>query len=125
MYLLGMSGTEAELTAEGISWIGGTSADENTLEPFDLSTFKMDENVKVVLCGGDKAINYSKLSKAFQYLQAGCHFLSVNLDPKVPGKGGMHLGAGAVTFALVSAIGKDPTLIGKPGRPMWDCIAAK
>lgn len=130
VYLIAMSGTKEEFANHGISWIGPTSPEDNTLDPFDLASFERDPDVKVVLFGGDPAINYTKLSKAFQYLQGsdgreGCTFLCINLDNTVPGKGGMYLGAGLFALVLSTALGKRPLLIGKPERIMWDCIQAK
>jgi 4-nitrophenyl phosphatase len=127
VYLIGMSGVETELAGQGISWIGGTSTEDTQLGPFDLHNFERDASVKVVLCGGDKFITYKKLSKAFQYLigEKPCEFLSVSMDRVVPGQGGTHLAAGALTYTLSCALGREPLLLGKPGRAMWDCIVAK
>jgi 4-nitrophenyl phosphatase len=125
VYLIGTSGTEAELASQGISWIGGT--EDNTLAPFDLSALKLDSNVKAVLCASDQALNYTKLSKAFQYLQGSdhCEFLCAAPDVVVPAKGGLNLGAGALVSPLTAALGRGPLFIGKPERTMWDCIISK
>jgi 4-nitrophenyl phosphatase len=122
-----MSGCEAELASQGISWIGGTSLEDNPVTPFDLSAWKRDCNVKVVLCATDKSINYTKLSKGFQYLQGDdtCEFLCAAPDVAVPAKGGMDLGAGAFVSPLTAALGRGPLFIGKPERTMWDCIVSK
>lgn len=51
---------------------------DNTQAPFSLDTFELDPSVGAVLCGLDTAINYTKLSKAMQYItrNPGCLFLT-------------------------------------------------
>jgi 4-nitrophenyl phosphatase len=123
-----MSGIEEELTNEGVSFLGGTSPEDNTLQPFDLSSFKKDPNVTAVLCGLDTSINYTKLCKAFQYLHDGeekCKFLATNLDGTYPDAGGLLPGAGSVSAVLSYALKREPLSIGKPASTMLDCIKAK
>ncbi|KAF8752214.1 phosphatase [Rhizoctonia solani] len=67
VYVIGMKGLEEELEEEGISYIGGTDPADNTLNSFNLP-FEPDPAVAAVVCGLDTSINYTKLSKAFQYL---------------------------------------------------------
>ena len=104
---------------------------DNTLTPFDFSNFTLDSSVSAVLCGLDTSINYTKLSKAFQYLSCnpGCLFLATHEDSTYPAKsgsaGGLLPGAGAVSAPLRYALGKDPLSIGKPAKTMLDCIQAK
>jgi 4-nitrophenyl phosphatase len=126
-----MSGIEQELASEGISYIGGTSSEDNTLSfTFDLSTFQKDPDVGVVLCGLDTAINYTKLCKAFQYLwddpeEKRVKFLATNVDSTYPVKGGILPGSGALSAVLARALGREPLSLGKPGKVMMDCIKAK
>ena len=55
---------------------------DNTLAPFTLAGWTPDPAVAAVLCGLDTSINYTKLSKAFNYLlrNDGCAFLVTNED---------------------------------------------
>jgi len=98
-----------------------------TLEPFSLADFTLDTTVGAVLCGLDTSINYTKLSKAFQYLTRipGCQFLVTNEDSTYPLKGGLLPGAGSISAPLRYALGRDPISIGKPASTMLDCIKAK
>ena len=127
VYVIGMAGLETELASEGISYVGGTAPEDHTLEPFSLSDFRNDPDVGAVLCGLDMHINYTKLSKAFQYLRLneGCLFLATNTDSTYPVNGGLLPGAGSLSATLRYALKKDPVSIGKPGPTMLDCIKAK
>ncbi|KAF7319597.1 4-nitrophenylphosphatase [Mycena chlorophos] len=127
VYVIGMKGMEEELADEGVSFVGGTDPADATLKPFSLSDFTLDPTVGAVVCGLDTAINYTKLSKAFQYLtrNPGCHFLATNEDSTYPAGDGLLPGAGAISAPLRYALGKDPVAIGKPAKTMLDCIQAK
>lgn len=127
VYVIGASGLEEELREEGVSFIGGTDPADNTLEPFELANFTLDPGVAAVVCGLDQKVNYTKLSKAFQYLtrNPGCQFLATNEDSTYPIADGLLPGAGAISAPLRFALGKDPISIGKPAKTMLDCIRAK
>ncbi|KAJ7598762.1 HAD-like domain-containing protein [Mycena floridula] len=128
VYVIGMAGLEEELREEGISYTGGTNPEDCTTEPFSIEKFTSDPNVAAVVCGLDTTINYTKLSKAFQYLyrNPGCQFIATNEDSTYPVAGGFLLpGAGAISAPLRFALGKDPISVGKPGKTMLDCIKAK
>lgn len=98
-----------------------------TLAPFSLAEYTHDPNVGAVLCGLDTNINYTKISKAFQYLtrNPGCHFLATNEDSTYPSSHGLLPGAGSISAPLRYALGRDPVAIGKPASTMLDCIKAK
>jgi len=129
VYVIGMSGLEEELSNEGISYLGGTDPKDNTSTDFKLSEFELDPTVSVVLAGLDTNINYTKYSKAFQYLtrNEGCRFIATNADSTYPaGPGGGTLpGAGAVWGPIEISTGIKPTAVGKPNKPMMDAILAK
>jgi len=127
VYVIGMSGIEEELKEEGVAYIGGTDPADNTLEPFSLADFTLDPSVAVVLCGLDTNINYTKLSKAFQYLtrNEGCTFLATNIDSTFPDSSGLLPGAGSLSAPLRFALGRDPLSTGKPSKTMLDCVRAK
>ncbi|KIK96075.1 hypothetical protein PAXRUDRAFT_139268 [Paxillus rubicundulus Ve08.2h10] len=127
VYVIGMSGIEEELREEGVSFIGGTDPADNTLEPFSLTNFTLDPDVAAVLCGLDLKINYTKLSKAFQYLirNPDCLFLATNEDSTFPSADGLLPGAGSISAPLRFALERDPISVGKPAKTMLDCIQAK
>ncbi|TBU41099.1 2-phosphoglycolate phosphatase [Dichomitus squalens] len=127
VYVIGMAGLEEELDEEGIVHIGGTDPEDNTLENFSLAKWTPDPSVGAVLCGLDTSINYTKLSKAFNYLlrNEGCQFLVTNEDSTYPTAEGLLPGAGSVSAPLRYALGREPVAIGKPKSTMLDCIKAK
>jgi len=100
---------------------------DNTLEPFNLANFTLDPDVAAVVCGLDMKINYTKLSKAFQYLTRvpDCHFVATNEDSTYPSSHGFLPGAGSISAPLRYALGKDPICTGKPSSTMLDCVKAK
>ena len=79
------------------------------------------------MCGLDTQINYTKLSKAFQYLtrNPGCHFIATNEDSTFPVSTGLLPGAGSISAPLRFALGRDPVSTGKPAGTMLDCVKAK
>ncbi|KAH9972633.1 2-phosphoglycolate phosphatase [Lactifluus volemus] len=132
VYVIGMSGLEDELRSEGISFIGGTvehhlaSADNTLSAPEEIPP---DPTVGAVLVGLDTSINYTKLSRAFRYLDSNpeCAFLATNQDSTFPSDKGLLPGAGAILAPLVTALGpnRPVTSIGKPSNLMLDAIKAK
>lgn len=87
----------------------------------------MDTDVGAVLCGCDTNINFTKISKAMQYLirNPGCQFLVTNEDSTCPTSGGLLPGAGSISAPLRFALNRDPINIGKPASTMLDCIKTK
>ncbi|EAU83803.1 p-nitrophenyl phosphatase [Coprinopsis cinerea okayama7 len=127
VYVIGMAGLEEELQNEGITILGGTDPADNTLESFNLADFVRDPDVGAVVCGLDTKINYTKLSKAFQYLlhNQDCLFIATNEDSTYPSSHGLLPGAGSISAPLRCALGKNPICTGKPASTMLDCIKAK
>ncbi|KAF9045284.1 p-nitrophenyl phosphatase [Panaeolus papilionaceus] len=127
VYVIGMAGLEEELRDEGIAYLGGTDPNDNTLEPFDLSKFSPDPDVAAVVCGLDMKINYTKLSKAFQYLNGNpdCLFIATNEDSTYPSAAGLLPGAGSISAPLRFALNRNPICTGKPASTMLDCVKAK
>ena len=80
-----------------------------------------------MVCGLDTQINYTKLSKAFQYLtrNPGCHFIATNEDSTFPTSAGLLPGAGSISAPLRYALGREPVCTGKPSGTMLDCVKAK
>ena len=131
---------ESHMWEEQLSWstdstvrttdseTGQKDVNDNTLEPFQPSSYTPDPSIGAVLCGLDMAINYTKLSKAFIHLNTdpSCLFLATNTDSTYPAQGGVLLpGAGSISAPLRFALGREPLSLGKPSQVMLDCIKAK
>ncbi|KAF8508159.1 HAD-like domain-containing protein [Gautieria morchelliformis] len=127
VYVIGESGLEHELREEGIQHVGGTDPADNTLGPFSLKSFVLDPSVGAVPCGLDTSMNYTKYSKAYQYLtrNEGRLFLATNEDATYPAGDGILPGAGSIIAPLRYTLDRAPTSIGKPNKTMLDCIRAK
>ncbi|KAH9474548.1 4-nitrophenylphosphatase [Psilocybe cubensis] len=127
VYVIGQGGLEEELRDEGVNFIGGTDPADNTLAPFSLGDFVLDPDVAAVVCGLDTQINYTKLSKAFQYLTRNpdCLFIATNEDSTYPSAHGLLPGAGSISAPLRFSLGRSPVCTGKPSNTMLDCVKAK
>ncbi|EPQ30730.1 uncharacterized protein PFL1_01631 [Pseudozyma flocculosa PF-1] len=143
VYVIGMHGIEEELDAEGILHCGGTNPQDNVFLPaLDFTTLQsaeaIDPKVGAVVCGFDMHMSYIKLAKAFKHLTrpgaegevkegeegGGCHFILTNDDSTFPAKGGPWPGAGSLSVPLIFSTKRTPTIVGKPHKPMLDCIIA-
>ena len=131
VFVLGESGIEQELQAEGVPYIGGTDESlrrECTEEDFKsiASGEALDKDVAVVLCGLDFHPSYLKWSLGHAYIrQQKAHFLATNIDSTLPNAGSLFPGAGSTLAPLVSATGKEPLALGKPSQAMMDAVEGK
>lgn len=130
VFVLGESGVEQELDAEGVPYIGGTDpAFRRDIEPEDFAKLAdgsaLDPDVGIVLSGLDFHVNYLKLATGFQYLQRGAIFLATNIDSTLPMAHSLFPGAGSSGAGLVKAFGKEPLSLGKPSQAMMDAVEGK
>jgi 4-nitrophenyl phosphatase len=130
VFVLGESGVEQELDAEGVPHCGGTDpAFRRDIEPEDFTNLAngsaLDQDVGVVLSGLDFHVNYLKMATAFQYLQRGALFLATNIDSTLPSANALFPGAGSSGAGLVKAFGKEPLSLGKPSQAMMDAVEGK
>ncbi|NLJ79947.1 MAG: HAD-IIA family hydrolase [Firmicutes bacterium] len=69
-----------------------------------------------LVVGKDKTIDYTKLTFAFQVIDAGADFVAINCDTIVPGDHGLEPGAGAIVAMIAAMVERPPDImIGKPG----------
>lgn len=130
VYVIGQDGLEEELDNCGISHAGGSDPEDRVFpEPGGFDHYKPDPTIGAVLCGFDTFINYKKLCKAYSYLRddPNVHFLLTNQDKTFPTHGTTFPGSGAISYPLVYALSgkREPTVIGKPNKPMMDAIIAE
>jgi 4-nitrophenyl phosphatase len=79
--------------------------------------------VDAVVVGLDTELTYGRLACAAEAVRAGARFIATNRDPAYPMEKGLMPGAGAVVAAVVTASGREPISIGKPG-PLLLQVAA-
>jgi len=130
VFVLGESGVEQELEAEGVPYIGGTDpAFRRDIEPEDFTNIAngsmLDPDVGIVLSGLDFHSNYLKTAIAFQYLQRGAKYLATNIDSTLPMAHTLFPGAGSSGAGLAKAIGREPLSLGKPSQAMMDAVEGK
>jgi len=133
VFVIGESGIEQELDAEGVPHIGGTDpAYHRHLKPQDFALIAagdpamIDPEVGLVLCGLDFHFNYFKMALAYQYIQRGAVFLSTNTDSTFPTAGGFFPGAGSISAPLIHILGDAQQVsLGKPSQAMMAAIEGK
>ena len=130
VFVLGESGIESELRAEGVPFLGGTDpALRRDMTPDDFQGLAdgslLDPDVGIVLAGLDFHVNYLKLSMAYQYLRRGAKFLATNLDSTLPMSHTFFPGAGSISVPLINMTGEKPLALGKPSQAMMDAIEGK
>ncbi len=77
-----------------------------------------------VVLGLDRLSTYDKLSTALRCVHNGALFIVTNMDRLWPAKDGLKLGAGALAYAIIYALRRDPDFIaGKPN--LWMLEVAK
>ncbi|CAG8489372.1 5113_t:CDS:2 [Dentiscutata erythropus] len=101
--------------------------DNNTQDPtFDLENIAPDPEIGAVICANDKNFNYQKLSKALCYLSRNpdCIFIATTLEANSQGNCDYPVPAsGTIAVSILMALGRKPDIIiGKPNKPMMDCI---
>ncbi|ORX82355.1 2-phosphoglycolate phosphatase [Basidiobolus meristosporus CBS 931.73] len=126
VYGVGADGLREELEQEGIQVCG--IGEDNEAITFDgLKTIQPDDTIGAVVMGMDINVNYRKYAKAFTYLHHNteCHFIATNEDILDPIAGTVFPAAGAFLSPLTIALDRKPIVMGKPEKPMIDCIVKK
>ncbi|KAL2124128.1 hypothetical protein VTJ04DRAFT_493 [Mycothermus thermophilus] len=131
VFVVGESGIEQELLAEGIPFIGGTDPSfRRDMTPADWAGIAdgslLDPDVGIVLAGLDMHINYLKWSHALHYLHRGAVFLATNTDATFPSHGSLFPGAGSIGMSpLAYMSGRQPVALGKPSQAMLDAVEGR
>jgi 4-nitrophenyl phosphatase len=82
--------------------------------------YDLSDAGRVVIVGIDFDVTYSKLKRAAQLIRGGAEFIGTNGDKTFPMADGLVPGAGSIIAAVQTACGRDPVMMGKPNRPMFD-----
>lgn len=119
--------TSAEATARYLAdnppigrfyFIGGQSIGE-VISRYASAIYD-DKNPQTVVVGLDPQLTYDKLKIATLAIRKGARFIATNPDVTLPTEEGLAPGAGSIVAALVAATDVQPTVIGKPNRPIMD-----
>ncbi len=102
VYVVGMDGIRDALTDAGFDVIGEDGAAD------------------LVVAGIDFEFTYAKLKRAALLIRGGAEFIGTNGDKTFPSTDGLIPGAGSILAMLETATGVAPTVIGKPGLPMFE-----
>jgi len=73
-----------------------------------------DHDPDYLIQGIDRDFNYSKLTQALRWINAGAEFILTNPDLQLPSDDGLTPGAGTLGAAIEAATDVRPTVIGKP-----------
>lgn len=126
VWVLGDEGIEQELTECGYVPVGGTDPRLNEEWSPDAELMQVDPEVKAVVVGLTKQINYMRIASTTQYLLAKeslIPFVGANIDRTYPGPKGMILPAGGLMVLLMSQTClRDFINVGKPSETFLTTI---
>jgi 4-nitrophenyl phosphatase len=117
VYVIGEEGLKKELQAEGLTVVNDWE-EENEEDIFDFDF----EKVGYVVTGMDRALNYTKISRAVHLLQnqEGVNFIATNKDFTFPTVKGLIPGGGAMIAILEELSDREvERVIGKPEPEMY------
>ncbi|XP_078670202.1 glycerol-3-phosphate phosphatase-like [Branchiostoma floridae x Branchiostoma belcheri] len=123
VYMVGNKEMAKELDLQGISYTGvGPDPIEGTVT--DWKTLPLDPEVTTVLVGFDEHLSYMKMIKAASYLSnENVQFVATNTDERLPvGNGRVIPGTGCILAAVHTAADRDPVILGKPSKFMFEVI---
>ncbi|MGH2572510.1 MAG: HAD-IIA family hydrolase [Actinomycetota bacterium] len=105
-FVIGERGVKEALAAAGIRILDG--------EP---------ERSDLVVVGWDRSVDYRKLRVASLLIERGAKLVATNADAAYPAPDGLWPGAGAILAAVTTTTEAVPTVVGKPGRPLFEAAA--
>lgn len=127
-YILGSQGIADELNNMGIKSFGvGSDPTPDEWAPGQ-ARFKVDPNVGAVVVGFDNQVSFKKLAKACSYVKrSDCLFIASNADESFPSVSPDIFvpGPGLYVSAIKAGTGRDPIVLGKPGRYFFDIIRSQ
>jgi len=108
----------AEHLGEGTVFCVGETGLEQALTEAGLSI--TEDNPDYVVVSYDRGFTYDKMHRACALIHAGAQFIATNPDKALKIEGGISPGTGAIVAAVAAGSGQEPTVIGKPGRLIFD-----
>lgn len=83
-----------------------------------------DGDADAVVVGFHRDFDYERMRIAVRAIQRGARLIATNDDATYPTPEGPIPGGGAIVAAIAYAAGIDPSIAGKPHRPMADLVRA-
>lgn len=120
--------TAALLRREGAGWrtafVIGERGIREALEGAGITLVDGEpERTDLVVIGWDRSADYAKLRTASLLVERGARLIATNADASYPAPGGLWPGAGALLAAVTTTTGAEPTVVGKPARPLFEAAA--
>jgi 4-nitrophenyl phosphatase len=106
LYVIGEEGLLETLTGAGFDVLTG----EN--EP--------EDDVAAVIGSIDRKATYQKIAVASRLIRRGAPFIGTNPDRTFPTPDGLFPGAGTILAAIAAASDKEPMIIGKPEKTIFE-----
>jgi len=130
VYVVGSSGITQELDDVGIKYlpIGSDSVPEGgnwTLETLKFQPLELNPDVSAVIAGFDINISFNKILKGASYAnRPGAVFVATNTDEQFPMPGTELIipGTGSMVQAVATAAGRQPVVLGKPSKFMFEIV---
>lgn len=128
-YVIGSQAIAHELNLQGIKHTGIGSNVTEFPDPltYDFkNSLNLDAEVKAVVVGFDHYFNYPKMVLAATYLHRvpDCLFVATNDDAIFPTESSKAVipGTGSFVSAIKAIAGRDPLILGKPNKTMWEIL---
>jgi len=133
VYVIGSAGITQELDDVGIKYlpIGPDTIPEGgnwTLETLKFQPIPLDPDVAAVISGFDINISFQKILKGASYAnRPGAVFIATNTDEQFPMSGTDLIipGTGSMVAAVATAAGRQPVVLGKPSKFMFEIVARR
>jgi HAD superfamily hydrolase (TIGR01450 family) len=109
----------AELPPGSKVLVNGTGSLADLIEEAGLVAVQTaDEHPDAVVQGYDPEMTWPRLDEAALAIQAGARWYATNDDASRPTERGLVPGAGGMIAVVAGTVGGEPTIFGKPFRPM-------
>ena len=105
------------------AFIVGEPALEDAVRGVGIAVVDDWREADTVVVGVDFDISYDTMDGAAKAIRSGAAFVATNTDATYPTPDGLSIGSGAIVAAIATASGCQPTVCGKPERPMRSLIA--
>lgn len=126
VWVLGDEGIEHELEEAGYIPVGGTDVRLDDEWDPNHPLLEVDPEVRAVVVGSTKKLNYLRISTTVQYLlheRKSLPFIGTNIDRTYPGLNGRILPAGgSVVYFMKYTADRDFIEVGKPAQILLDSI---